>query len=135
MAAAPDRGRRVGERPKVRTLAPKPPWWVAVWRGTCPRCRSGPIFAGRVAMHDACPVCGLRFSRESGYFTGAMYVSYALSVPILTVLIVALWYGVVPDWPLHWVLLLALAAFAPFMLTIFRYARILFIHFDRFVDP
>ena len=104
-------------------------------RQRCPRCLIGPVFRGAITMNETCPTCGLILQREEGYFLGAMYVSYALSVPILTVLIVALWYGVVPDWPLHWVLLLALAAFAPFMLTIFRYARILFIHFDRFVDP
>ncbi|GAB3978960.1 hypothetical protein GCM10028806_43230 [Spirosoma terrae] len=31
-------------------------------------------------MHENCPVCGLRYEAEPGFFTGAMYVSYALYV-------------------------------------------------------
>ncbi len=34
-----------------------------------------------------CPSCGLRFLRETGYFLGAMYISYGLGV--LTILPVA----------------------------------------------
>ena len=40
-------------------------------------------------MHDACAVCGLRYEREPGYFVGAIYVSYAVTVgiAIVTVLV------------------------------------------------
>lgn len=31
-------------------------------------------------MHANCPVCGHKFEKETGYFFGAMYVSYALTV-------------------------------------------------------
>src|SRR5262245_17317767 len=53
--------------------------------GLCPRCRGGRIFRGRLAMNETCPACGLRFERESGYFTGAMYVSYILALPVIAV--------------------------------------------------
>jgi len=31
-------------------------------------------------MHERCPACGLRFEREPGYFTGAMYLSYGVAL-------------------------------------------------------
>ncbi|TMC07506.1 MAG: DUF983 domain-containing protein, partial [Chloroflexi bacterium] len=41
-------------------------------------------------MNTACLVCGLVFERESGYFAGAMVVSYAIAVPILAAMVIAL---------------------------------------------
>jgi hypothetical protein len=50
----------------------------------CPRCRAGKIFRKSVwlfpGMYERCPVCGLKFEREDGYFLGAMYISYALGI-------------------------------------------------------
>jgi hypothetical protein len=40
-------------------------------RYVCPRCRQGAIFKGRLphlAIHERCPVCGLKYEREQGYF-------------------------------------------------------------------
>ena len=34
-------------------------------------------------MYEPCPACGFQFGREPGYFTGAMFASYALAVPFL----------------------------------------------------
>lgn len=56
----------------------------------CPRCREGDMFTnsafdlkyGRRA-HINCPVCGLRFEREPGFFEGAMYFNYAMNVAIM----------------------------------------------------
>lgn len=38
-------------------------------------------------MFDNCPVCGLKFEREQGYFLGAMYVSYLVSIPPVLLLV------------------------------------------------
>jgi hypothetical protein len=54
----------------------------------CPRCHEGDFFVTRnpydlrLASHifDHCPVCGLKYMREVGFFYGAMYVSYGLTV-------------------------------------------------------
>jgi uncharacterized protein (DUF983 family) len=56
----------------------------AIWGLRCPRCGQGRVFASAWTMHRACPACDLVFEREPGYFTGAMYFSYALGIPILT---------------------------------------------------
>ena len=37
-------------------------------------CRHETLVAG-----ERCPVCGLRYEREQGYFVGAVYVNYALT--------------------------------------------------------
>ncbi len=33
-------------------------------------------------MHDRCPACALLLEREQGYFVGAIYVNYAVTVSI-----------------------------------------------------
>src|SRR5271155_4411203 len=62
---------------------PRRSWFIALLKLRCPRCREGRMFKSLVRMNDPCPVCGLVFEREPGYFLGAMYVSYALAVMIL----------------------------------------------------
>ena len=41
-------------------------------------------------MPEACPVCGEDFSREPGFYFGAAYVSYALTVALWVAVLVAL---------------------------------------------
>jgi hypothetical protein len=84
-------------------------------------------------MHERCPVCDLTFAREPGYFTGAMYVSYAMSVPVLA----ALYFTLAllrPQGSFESVLATASALFLVFVPFIFRYSRILWIHLDRAID-
>ena len=84
-------------------------------------------------MNERCPVCDLRFEREEGYFLGAMYISYAMAVPLMIAFVALFW--TVTHWSWNTILLvsaLALLPFAPF-LTLF--ARVLWIHLDRGVDP
>jgi hypothetical protein len=84
-------------------------------------------------MHEACPVCGLRFLREAGYFLGAMYISYGLGV--LTVLPVAIVLAVVLEWALALVLLVALIQTLVSMPLFFRYSRVIWLHADQLIDP
>lgn len=56
--------------------------------GKCPCCEQGQVFyqAGNLftfsmpKMHKNCPNCGHHFEIEPGFFFGAMYISYALTV-------------------------------------------------------
>lgn len=41
-------------------------------------------------MHDKCPHCGEDFLREPGYYFGAAYVSYAVTVALWVAVLVAL---------------------------------------------
>ena len=64
--------------------------WSAILNHKCPRCREGDIFTYSllekptkfIATNKECPHCGLVYEREPGFFFGAMYVSYALTMAI-----------------------------------------------------
>jgi uncharacterized protein (DUF983 family) len=107
---------------------------AAIAQGRCPRCRQGRIFRGRWAMNERCPSCGLLFAREHGYFTGAMYVSYGLGIPIIALFTLLAWL-VLPRWQLWQLVLVAWLAFLPLVPPVFRWSRVLWIHLDRALDP
>lgn len=99
----------------------------------CPRCLEGEVWRGFLAMNVACPVCGLVFEREPGYFTGAMVVSYALAVPVLGAMVIGLMtLGGLDAVP---ALLIGDAAYLALVPFIFRYSRVLWLHFDWLIDP
>ena len=113
------------------TSATRGPWLGPVLRRRCPRCREGAVFAGLVRMHAECPVCGLAYFREQGYFLGAMYFSYALGVAAVAPLAVA---GLFLGWPLAatgWACTAGLGVLAPW---IFQYSRVLWLWFDQTFD-
>jgi uncharacterized protein (DUF983 family) len=107
--------------------------WAAL-RLRCPRCRTGRLFRGPLTMNDPCPVCGLLFQREEGYFLGSMYVSYVLSSALLGTFFLA---GtlLLPGWSSLSVALLALVPFLPLVPAVFRYSRVFWIYLERAVDP
>lgn len=57
-------------------------------KGKCPKCEKGNIFSsnGNIflirapKMNKKCDCCNYTFEKEPGYFLGAFYVSYALTV-------------------------------------------------------
>lgn len=51
----------------------------------CPRCGAAPTFGGLFRMHPVCLTCGLKFEREQGYFLGAIYINYAVTVGCMLV--------------------------------------------------
>ena len=104
----------------------------AILAQRCPRCREGRIFAGFVRMNDACPDCNADLEREQGYFLGAMYFSYGFAV----IAVVA---------PVTWMIIarvdptivgaVACALLLPLAPLLFRYSRVVWLHFDHFFDP
>jgi uncharacterized protein (DUF983 family) len=106
----------------------------AVLRLRCPRCCEGKVFRSTFQMNDPCPVCGLVFQREEGYFLGSMYVSYLLSSIILVVSFVA-GHLLLADWNPHLVLILVFLPFIPLVPVVFRYSRVIWMHFERWVCP
>ena len=112
----------------------EPSTMAAIAKLRCPRCRRGRIFGGLMTMNERCPECDLKFEREPGYFTGAMYFSYAIGIPIVA-LMTLVGKLLLPAWPLHWLVVLAWVAFLPLVPFVFRYSRVLFLHFDRHFDP
>jgi uncharacterized protein (DUF983 family) len=104
----------------------------------CPRCRIGKIFRASIfrgfpGMYDRCPVCGLKFEREQGYFLGAMYISYGIALGMITAFSILLWWFM--SWPLEKNVVVAIIIFVPFAPIVSRLSRIAWIYFDRTVDP
>jgi uncharacterized protein (DUF983 family) len=105
----------------------------AILGGRCPRCLEGRVWRGMFSMNDPCPVCGLRFERESGYWTGAMVASYALGVPVLGLIVAAVLLAT--RWDIVMVLLLADVLFLAAVPFIWRYSRVVWLHVDWLIDP
>lgn len=79
------------------------------------------------SMHKACEKCNYIYEREPGYFYGAMYVSYAMVIAILSVIGFVMYnFMGDPD-------IIAYAVIIPSVVIllipiIFRYSRLIFIH-------
>jgi uncharacterized protein (DUF983 family) len=107
---------------------------LVILRRGCPRC-GRTIFRAPLAMHEECPGCGLDLDRgEPGYFTGAMYVSYALAIPLIA-LLTLIEHLMAPSWSLLRLVLLAWALCLPLIPWIWQYSRVIWIHFDQWIDP
>jgi uncharacterized protein (DUF983 family) len=110
----------------------------AIWHQRCPRCREGnifrgPIWRGVLAMHPRCPVCDLRFEREPGYFMGAMYISYLISIPPAMLISIAIWR--LSKLSFNVVMVCAFLAYLPLVAPVTRFARVVWIYVDRHFDP
>lgn len=107
-------------------------------RQRCPRCRTGPIFRkpvwrGWLAMNERCPVCGLKLNREQGYFLGAMYLSFFLSIIPALFLVFLFWRVVGLGYETS--LLTAAIAYLPLVPSAVRLSRVLWIYIDQASDP
>jgi hypothetical protein len=85
-------------------------------------------------MNDPCPACGLLFEREEGYFLGAMYISLAESVALVSALFFTAT-ALLPNWDSYVVALLTTVLYLPLTPTVFRSSRVLWIYLDRLLDP
>ncbi len=105
---------------------------LSIIRLRCPRCATGRVFASLFGMNRQCPLCGLEFEREQGYFVGAMYFGYALSIAEVLPVIVAmllLGFGAAAIYLTSGLMLLVSAPF------LFRYSRVLWMYVDQMIDP
>jgi uncharacterized protein (DUF983 family) len=99
----------------------------------CPRCHQGQVFENNnpysfrngFKMHKHCPECGLKYERETGYFYGAMYVSYAIQVAVFVALftIDTLWVHM----PTALLLSIIIGAIVALMPVTFRWSRIMWV--------
>ncbi|MEZ0486740.1 DUF983 domain-containing protein [Fibrella aquatica] len=107
----------------------------------CPSCQQGDFFISKSAydlkhfdeMHERCSHCKLRYESEPGFFTGALYVSYAFYVAFI-ITTFALFIGILDIDMTYYLfgLIPALIALTPFL---FRLARRTWINFFVSYDP
>jgi uncharacterized protein (DUF983 family) len=81
----------------METNKNKPSQIMAMAQCKCPRCRKGDMFEYSALnipkfakMYAYCPVCNLRYEREPGFFIGAMYFGYAISIACFVTVAVAI---------------------------------------------
>ena len=84
-------------------------------------------------MCERCEICGLKFEREEGYFLGAMYISYGLALAIVTLFAILFWLFM--RWPLERNVVGAIVLLVPLAPILSRLSRVLWIYFDRALDP
>lgn len=80
-------------------------------------------------MNEQCPHCNHTFEQEPGYFLGAMYISYPISVAVMGLF----WWLLIllfPRLPLTPGVFISAALFLPLVPLTFRYSRVLWLHFD-----
>lgn len=100
----------------------------------CPKCHEGNLFTyaspfSLKHIHEMpadCPMCGQPFEPEPGFYTGAMYVNYGITVIItgLSYLILEIIFKVSPVvfFSSYVAILLALGPF------LFRYSRVIYLY-------
>jgi len=65
----------------------------SIFKMKCPQCQEGDFFVSKPYdlkragdVHKKCAQCGLKYSKEPGFYYGAMYVSYGLGVALFVTL-------------------------------------------------
>ena len=84
-------------------------------------------------MAEACALCGLRFERAQGYFVGAIYINYAMTVALAIVGFFLLW-GVA-GLSTRGQLAVLLPLVAMFPLWFFRYSRSCWLAVEWAINP
>jgi uncharacterized protein (DUF983 family) len=101
----------------------------------CPVCGEGEIWERFGETVEHCPGCGYSFSREEGYWAGALIVAMAIVLLLFFVIFVG---GIVlfwPDVPWNALLLVSLVAIggAPFLL--YPQSKTIWVWLDQRVHP
>ena len=106
----------------------------AILRLRCPRCLRGRVFGSLLTwrMHSQCSECQLPFQREPGYYIGAFYISYGIGVFLITPVALPMALQQISASWIVAVIGVEIVVLAPFA---FRYSRVLWLHFDQWMDP
>jgi uncharacterized protein (DUF983 family) len=126
---------RAARKPLVR-----PPFRTAVrdaLRLRCANCRQGPVLArwpNKILPN--CPICGLSYFRESGYYIGGMIVTYGLTLAVvIPVFLVSIFFPDIP-WLSNYSRFGLWILFAiPLALFLMPYAYSLWLSLDYWIEP
>lgn len=102
----------------------------------CPYCGKGKLFRRFYRMYEQCPVCGWRYEREEGYWTGAIALNLVVTellIAIVTVPVV-IWLAVsgLSVWPL---VIIGVPMCIILPLLFFRHAKSFWMSLDFMVHP
>ncbi len=85
------------------------------------------MFSGWFKMNSTCPVCGMEFEREAGYYTGAMFISWFFQIFIVGPVSLAMMFTGFLFWQIILVSAALLVIFTPLF---FQYSRVLWLYLD-----
>lgn len=116
---------------------------VASLKMKCPRCHEGNLFlksnpyafGSILTMHTHCSNCGLRYERESGFFFGAMYISYAINIALFVTATVGYYLFLKPIVNWKWYILGYVALTVLLSPVIFRLSRSIWLSIMTKYDP
>jgi uncharacterized protein (DUF983 family) len=108
----------------------------SIFSSKCPVCREGEAFVSKNPydlrkfdkMHENCSHCGHKFEKEQGFWYGAMYVSYAVTVAmsVATFILTFLFYPVASVWIYISMIAIVILGLAPIT---FRISRMIWMNF------
>ncbi len=107
---------------------------AALLHGKCPRCREGSMFTYPLSkigkfnvMNETCPHCGIHLEPEPGFYQGAMYVGYGITLMCLFTISIILFLLVNPtsEWTYIFTIIGFMVGIAPLN---YRYSRILYLY-------
>ncbi len=102
----------------------------------CPYCGKGKLFRRFYTMYDQCPVCGWRYEREEGYWTGAMALNLVVTELLIAIVTVPLviWLAVsgLSVWPL---VIIGVPMCVILPLLFFRHAKSFWMSLDFMIHP
>lgn len=101
--------------------------YTSMLKRTCPKCQKGHMFTGWFKMNANCPVCGMKFEREAGYYTGAMFISWFFQVFIVGPVCLTMMFTGFPLWQ---TLLVSAALLVIFTPLFFQYSRVIWLYLD-----
>jgi uncharacterized protein (DUF983 family) len=114
----------------------------SILKGKCPVCHRGDVYVTKNGydlrnfdkMHERCSHCGHKYEIENGFWYGAMYVSYGLTVAmsVATFLITYWTYPQADAWLYVGLITLVVLGLAPFT---FRFSRLVWMNFFAEYDP
>lgn len=111
-----------------------PGYTRALLQGKCPKCYTGAIFKYPVMKHfwkfnqmnTLCPHCGVRLEPEPGFYQGAMYVGYGITMMCIILVSIVLYAAGHPsEWIYIGVVIGVMILLIPFN---YRYSRIVYLY-------
>lgn len=104
----------------------------ALLHSRCPHCLKGEVFYTLWKMHTHCPVCGIEYEREQGYFMMAIFFGYILGFLAILPFCIILYLN---EAPIIWYFIVSITILTLLSPFIFRYSRVLWMHVDELLDP
>ncbi len=114
----------------------------SVFREKCPVCHVGDAFESKQLynlrkfdkMPERCAHCGHKFEIEHGFWYGAMYVSYGLTVAFsVAVFVLTYWiYPAADAWLYFWLIVAVIVGLVPIT---YRMSRMIWMNMFSSFDP